>query len=42
VLTDVREGLDSAPKALLDVLSGANLGKVMVRVGPDPDRATED
>ncbi|MCJ0949868.1 NADP-dependent oxidoreductase (plasmid) [Rhodococcus erythropolis] len=35
VLEDVREGLQSAPSALVDLLSGGNVGKLMVRVGPD-------
>jgi NADPH-dependent curcumin reductase CurA len=35
-LEDVRVGLESAPTALVDVLAGRNVGKVMVRVGSDP------
>ncbi len=35
VLEDVREGLQSAPSALVDLLGGGNVGKLMVRVGPD-------
>lgn len=37
VLEDVRDGLESAPEALVDLLGGGNLGKLMIRVGPDPD-----
>lgn len=33
---DVVEGLERAPAALLRVLAGENLGKQLVRVGPDP------
>jgi NADPH-dependent curcumin reductase CurA len=29
---DVREGLDSAPSALLDLFTGANTGKLIVHV----------
>jgi len=36
VLEEVIEGLDSAPGALIGLLAGANTGKRMVRVGPDP------
>lgn len=32
---DIREGLESAPYALLDVLGGQNLGKTVVRVVKD-------
>jgi NADPH-dependent curcumin reductase CurA len=35
-LEDVVEGLDSAPGALVGLLRGENVGKRMVRVGPDP------
>jgi NADPH-dependent curcumin reductase CurA len=35
VLEEVDEGLEAAPAALLDVLAGRNVGKRMVRVGPD-------
>jgi NADPH-dependent curcumin reductase CurA len=35
VLEDVRDGIDRAPGALVDLLAGRNTGKVMVRVGPD-------
>jgi NADPH-dependent curcumin reductase CurA len=37
VLEEVLDGLDSAPGALIGLLSGANVGKRLVRVGPDPD-----
>jgi NADPH-dependent curcumin reductase CurA len=37
VLEEVLDGLDSAPGALIGLLGGANTGKRMVRVGPDPD-----
>ena len=33
---DVHEGLESAPAALVGILSGQNFGKLLVRVGPDP------
>jgi NADPH-dependent curcumin reductase CurA len=36
VLEEVVEGLEAAPSALVDVLGGRNLGKRIVRVGPDP------
>jgi NADPH-dependent curcumin reductase CurA len=36
VLEDVVEGLDSAPRALIGILAGDNVGKRMVRVAPDP------
>lgn len=36
VLEEVIDGLDSAPAALIGLLAGANTGKRMVRVGPDP------
>ncbi len=32
----VAEGLEAAPQAFLDLLAGKNLGKQLVRVGPDP------
>ena len=35
VLEDVVEGLDAAPAALVGLLAGDNVGKRMVRVGPD-------
>ncbi|WP_354702496.1 NADP-dependent oxidoreductase [Paraconexibacter sp. AEG42_29] len=36
VLEDVIDGLEQAPTALIGLLAGENLGKRMVRVGPDP------
>ena len=36
VLEDVVEGLESAPRALIGILAGDNVGKRMVRVGADP------
>jgi NADPH-dependent curcumin reductase CurA len=36
VLEEVLDGLDSAPGALVGLLAGANTGKRMIRVGPDP------
>jgi NADPH-dependent curcumin reductase CurA len=36
VLEDVVEGLESAPRALIGLLAGDNVGKRMVRVAPDP------
>ncbi len=36
VLEEVLDGLDSAPGALVGLLAGANTGKRMVRVAPDP------
>lgn len=36
VMEDVVEGLENAPQALIGLLAGDNLGKRMVRVGPDP------
>ncbi len=36
VLEEVLDGLDAAPGALVGLLAGANTGKRMVRVGPDP------
>lgn len=35
-LEDVVDGLDSAPDALIGLLNGDNIGKRLVRVGPDP------
>ena len=32
----VRQGIEAAPEALIGVLSGANRGKMLVRVGDDP------
>ncbi|MGH3876226.1 MAG: NADP-dependent oxidoreductase [Actinophytocola sp.] len=34
-LLDVVEGLDNAPRALMGLLAGENVGKRIVRVGPD-------
>ena len=36
VTEDIVEGLENAPTALIGLLAGANRGKRMVRVGPDP------
>jgi NADPH-dependent curcumin reductase CurA len=36
VVEEVLDGLDAAPGALIGLLAGANTGKRMVRVGPDP------
>jgi NADPH-dependent curcumin reductase len=36
---DVVEGLEQAPRAFIGLLRGENLGKMLVRVGPDPTRA---
>jgi hypothetical protein len=36
VLEDVVEGLESAPRALVGILAGDNVGKRMVRVAPEP------
>jgi NADPH-dependent curcumin reductase len=33
---DELEGLENAPDALADILAGRNFGKLLVRVGPDP------
>jgi NADPH-dependent curcumin reductase CurA len=38
---DVVEGLENAPRAFLGLFRGANLGKLLVRVSPDPTRAKE-
>ena len=35
---DVVEGLDQAPRAFIGLLRGENLGKMLVKVGPDPTR----
>jgi NADPH-dependent curcumin reductase len=35
---DIVEGLDAAPSAFLKLFDGANLGKLLVRVSPDPSR----
>ena len=39
VLEDVIDGLESAPAALIGLLAGDNVGKRLVRVGPDPKRS---
>jgi NADPH-dependent curcumin reductase CurA len=33
---EVRDGLDSAPEALVALLSGENFGQVLIRMSPDP------
>ena len=33
---DVVDGIDRAPEAFIGLLSGANIGKMLVRVGPEP------
>jgi hypothetical protein len=33
---EVRDGLESAPAALLDLLQGRTFGKLLLRVGPEP------
>lgn len=33
---DIIDGLENAPNALAGILTGANFGKLLVRVGPDP------
>ena len=30
------DGVDRAPEAFIGLLSGANIGKMLVRVGPEP------
>jgi NADPH-dependent curcumin reductase CurA len=35
-ITNVWEGLDAAPAALVAMLAGENVGQAVVRVGPDP------
>jgi NADPH-dependent curcumin reductase len=35
---DIVEGLDRAPEAFIGLLRGRNLGKMLVKVGPDPTR----
>jgi NADPH-dependent curcumin reductase CurA len=37
---DIVDGLDAAPSALLKLFEGANFGKLLVRVSPDPTRNT--
>ena len=36
IIEDITEGLENAPKALVNLLNGKNFGKSMVRVAPDP------
>ena len=36
VLEEVLDGLESAPEGLIGLLAGDNIGKRLVRVGPDP------
>ncbi|MEV4813374.1 NADP-dependent oxidoreductase [Micromonospora avicenniae] len=36
VLEDIRDGLDSAPGALIEMLAGGNIGQLGVRLAPDP------
>ena len=38
IVEDITEGLQNAPKALVNLLNGKNFGKSMVRVGLDPDK----
>ena len=33
------DGLENAPAALVRLLAGGNTGKMIVRVGPEPDGA---
>jgi NADPH-dependent curcumin reductase CurA len=33
---DIRDGLENAPAAFIDLLEGGNFGKLLVRVAPDP------
>ena len=33
---DIREGLEIIPTAFAEMLRGANFGKTLVRVAPDP------
>jgi NADPH-dependent curcumin reductase CurA len=35
----VVEGLDNAPRAFAGLFTGANTGKMLVRIEPDPARA---
>jgi NADPH-dependent curcumin reductase CurA len=37
---DIVDGLDNAPAAFLKLFEGANFGKLLVRVSPDPSRRT--
>lgn len=36
VLEDIRDGLDAAPGALIEMLAGGNVGQLAVRLAPDP------
>ena len=36
---DIVEGLDESPRAFLGLFEGRNIGKLLVRVSPDPTRA---
>ena len=36
IVEDITEGLQNAPKALVNLLNGKNFGKSMVRVAPNP------
>jgi NADPH-dependent curcumin reductase CurA len=35
----VIEGIENAPSAFIGLLAGENLGKMLVKVGPDPSEA---
>ena len=35
---DIREGIENAPRAMIDLLQGGNFGKMLIRVSPDPTR----
>jgi NADPH-dependent curcumin reductase CurA len=35
-LAEVRDGLDAAPQAMVDLLAGDSLGNLAFRIGPDP------
>ena len=37
VREDILEGLEAAPRGLIGLLRGENIGKRMVRVAPEPD-----
>ena len=37
VREDILEGLESAPRGLIGLLRGENIGKRMVRVTPEPE-----
>jgi NADPH-dependent curcumin reductase CurA len=36
VLEDIRDGLDAAPGALIEMMAGGNVGQLAVRLAPDP------